>query len=884
MRSTSQGQSASKRIKIIKIMLVLLMLTLSLSIGVEVVIAQQGIPMSPPSLQAEEDPRTVDRQIAQQAVDMLADQLPDSIRDQFKECVKIPIEAAKDGKVDTKALGSQLASCAQTFLSEAAQVVLKVATCQEVAGTIATAFLWHADFGNPPSKRAGVLPKTGKLVFKRVDPSNPDDPEFTKEFTDSNIAYTYDRSHVLFYYEVEVKSLKHKFVPFRVNALVLPIGWKEISPPPNFVIQACILNVGQVHYTDYFYVGVLGQVQHKHGRPPSQFVTGEGQGWYREFTSDIELNVPLVILKGGSLIPPHDIQLKLQNHELAGQGVEVSSSDDARKCRRDIHVQLQHGPLQLLANYKELYRLELEPREAFTQGGDAIPQLLPVPPHPRPCGDQLIEGELWYEESGTIHLKALEQYNGQRFTRWEIEMLDLSSSPPRLRRFSWDQRELFLEALGPTISRAIFGAVTVTLDSNLCALGPFCQDLRIADLELFQFAGQAIKVKEIPKTLQLGVNIPYNLSVTPIEPAFQEILGVEIAFEGWDDNGDGRIDVTDRGRTIIATASASYKAIFKLIRGGVTLNLEPLCGPATPLAGQRLTGIKVRATPPGTVLTTPTSQNYAPNTAVELEALDLQLVACHMFGAPIPVFFSHWEIDGVAQPTGRAKVTLTLTRDTTARMVYTMSRCAKLETDKKEYQLGEAVTIRLINSCQATLTLSNSAPWVIKDSQGRVVFTPTALQVITEVRSGETKSWQWDQKDNNRQQVPLGTYTVELETMDAGMYSASFEIKAVDKAKLGVNAVGQIKQGPITINVGISVPVLVNGIPMITPVSLQLDKNKPVLLTAQQVVKVTLPPPFGQRTFVFQRWQCDGQTSTSTTIIFTLSKDTTCTAVYVEGE
>jgi hypothetical protein len=219
-----------------------------------------------------------------------------------------------------------------------------------------------------------------------------------------------------------------------------------------------------------------------------------------------------------------------------------------------------------------------------------------------------------------------------------------------------------------------------------------------------------------------------------------------------------------------------------------TLTIEALCGSGTPLAGQTLPGIKVNATPPGTMLTTPASQRYAPNTSVELQVLDLQLIACHQFGAPIPVFFSHWEINGQAQSTGRTKITLTLTHDTTARAIYTMTRCTMLETNKKEYQTGEPVTIRFINGCQATLTLRNSAPWVIKDSQGRVVFTPFSLPVITEVKQGETKTWTWDQKDNNGRQVPAGTYTVELETMDAGTYTASFEIKALAQAKLSVRA------------------------------------------------------------------------------------------------
>lgn len=213
---------------------------------------------------------------------------------------------------------------------------------------------------------------------------------------------------------------------------------------------------------------------------------------------------------------------------------------------------------------------------------------------------------------------------------------------------------------------------------------------------------------------------------------------------------------------------------------------------------------------------------------------------------------------------------------------------AKLTTDKSVYQTGEIVTISFFNGCSQMISLRNSAPWVIKDSRGRVIFAPTALPVITEARPGETKTWQWDQKDNNRQQVPAGSYTVELETMDAGTYTASFEIKAIDKAKLDVKAVGQIRQGPIAITFEINIPVLINGVPMTTPASLQLDKNKPVWLTAQQLVTVYIPV-FGQRPLVFKQWECQAQGEpkqvfSSPTTIFTLSKDTTCTVVYVEEE
>jgi len=205
---------------------------------------------------------------------------------------------------------------------------------------------------------------------------------------------------------------------------------------------------------------------------------------------------------------------------------------------------------------------------------------------------------------------------------------------------------------------------------------------------------------------------------------------------------------------------------------------------------------------------------------------------------------------------------------------------AKLTTDKFTYQSGEVVTIRFFNGCSQAISLHDSAPWVIKDSQGRVIFAPTALQVITEVRPGETKTWTWNQKDNNGRQVPAGTYTVELETMDAGTYTASFEIKALVQAKLDVKAVVEISW-PIPTRIEISVLVLVNGIPMSTPASQLFPINGLVSLTAlQQEVNV---PPFG--TFYFKQWECESpargrEVFRTPTIMFTLGEDTVCTVVY----
>ncbi|MGY4706460.1 PKD domain-containing protein [Candidatus Bipolaricaulota sp. J31] len=112
----------------------------------------------------------------------------------------------------------------------------------------------------------------------------------------------------------------------------------------------------------------------------------------------------------------------------------------------------------------------------------------------------------------------------------------------------------------------------------------------------------------------------------------------------------------------------------------------------------------------------------------------------------------------------------------------------RLSTDKTAYLPGETVRITFTNTGSVTITLPNTAPWAIKDSLGRVVYTPMAAMVVTSVAPGASKTWTWDQRDSSGAQVPPGTYTVELSTADAGTFRATFTIQAVQKPDLVVES------------------------------------------------------------------------------------------------
>jgi len=102
--------------------------------------------------------------------------------------------------------------------------------------------------------------------------------------------------------------------------------------------------------------------------------------------------------------------------------------------------------------------------------------------------------------------------------------------------------------------------------------------------------------------------------------------------------------------------------------------------------------------------------------------------------------------------------------------------CITLALDRKIYKQGEPVKITLENKCPYSIQLKNSAPWRISTKSGKIVFTPIALQVITEIKPNESKTWIWDQRDNSGKQVEPGVYQVILETINSGTLTQSFTI------------------------------------------------------------------------------------------------------------
>lgn len=126
--------------------------------------------------------------------------------------------------------------------------------------------------------------------------------------------------------------------------------------------------------------------------------------------------------------------------------------------------------------------------------------------------------------------------------------------------------------------------------------------------------------------------------------------------------------------------------------------------------------------------------------------------------------------------------------------------CANLAPSKQVYKAKEMVNFTLFNNCsQETIILENTAPWVIRDIQGNVVFTPQPNDVQTEIDPGMSQSWQWDQMIGINEFVSQGVYSVEMDTLNAGTYATTCVINN-DRLQKGMIG-GSIIIDPIDLEV-----------------------------------------------------------------------------------
>ena len=87
--------------------------------------------------------------------------------------------------------------------------------------------------------------------------------------------------------------------------------------------------------------------------------------------------------------------------------------------------------------------------------------------------------------------------------------------------------------------------------------------------------------------------------------------------------------------------------------------------------------------------------------------------------------------------------------------------------EKTDFDLGEKITITIINSGTTQLTFSDASYGLqIRGLDGRVLYSPTADQVISILEPKEDKTFVWSQMKNDGDQALAGTYKITSNAQD----------------------------------------------------------------------------------------------------------------------
>ena len=98
-------------------------------------------------------------------------------------------------------------------------------------------------------------------------------------------------------------------------------------------------------------------------------------------------------------------------------------------------------------------------------------------------------------------------------------------------------------------------------------------------------------------------------------------------------------------------------------------------------------------------------------------------------------------------------------------LVYIEGSSLSIITEKTNFELGEPINIRIINSGTEPLTFSDSSYGMkIVGLDGRVLYSPPSLQVISVLEPKEEKMFLWDQTKSDGDKIIDGRYKIVSST------------------------------------------------------------------------------------------------------------------------
>ena len=100
-------------------------------------------------------------------------------------------------------------------------------------------------------------------------------------------------------------------------------------------------------------------------------------------------------------------------------------------------------------------------------------------------------------------------------------------------------------------------------------------------------------------------------------------------------------------------------------------------------------------------------------------------------------------------------------------LVFEEGYSISIVTEKIDFELGEQIYIKIVNSGTIPLTFSDSSYGLkITGLDGRLHYTPIAAQVIATLEPNEEKTFVWDQKKMDGSDSLEGRYKIVVEGFD----------------------------------------------------------------------------------------------------------------------
>ena len=110
---------------------------------------------------------------------------------------------------------------------------------------------------------------------------------------------------------------------------------------------------------------------------------------------------------------------------------------------------------------------------------------------------------------------------------------------------------------------------------------------------------------------------------------------------------------------------------------------------------------------------------------------------------------------------------LLVTQKNGEQLEFVLGPSISIVTDKIDFEQGEKISIKIINSGTIPLTFSDASyGFRITGLDGRVLYSPISAQVISTLEPTEEISFVWDQIKNDGDQAAAGTYKIISNALD----------------------------------------------------------------------------------------------------------------------